>query len=120
MKRERSEVCSDTHADEAHARLVAEHLIDGIAATHVAEIFKALADPTRVRMISLLVAADVCVGDLCLALGMSQPAVSHHLKVLRLLRIVRARKEGQHVFYSLVDEHVSGLYQQALEHARHE
>lgn len=113
-------LCADSHADAAHARLIAESLIDGVTATRMAELFKALADPTRVRIISLLSEAEVCVGELCLALGMSQPAVSHHLKLLRLLRIVRTRKEGQHVFYSLLDEHVSTLFRQALAHVEHE
>lgn len=113
-------VCADTHTDVAHARLIAEFLVDGITATRMAELFKALADPTRVRIISLVSEAEVCVGDLCLALGMSQPAVSHHLKLLRLLRIVQTRKEGQHIFYSLLDEHVSSLFRQALAHVEHE
>jgi ArsR family transcriptional regulator len=116
----RGTVCSDGHSDAAHARLIAEHLVDGVTATRMAELFKAMADPTRVRIISLLAHAEVCVGDLCLALGMSQPAVSHHLKLLRLLRIVRTRKEGQHVYYALLDDHVHTLFQQAYAHVEHE
>jgi ArsR family transcriptional regulator len=116
---ERLTVCADSHTDAAHARLVAEHLIDGVTATRLADLFKALADPTRVRIIGLLAAYEVCVGELCLALGMSQPAVSHHLKLLRLLRVVQSRKDGQHVYYSLLDEHVSTLFQQALVHVEH-
>lgn len=112
-------VCADSHTDAAHARLIAEHLVDGVTATRMAELFKALADPTRVRIIGLLAHAEVCVGDLCLALGMSQLAVSHHLKLLRLLNVVRTRKDGQHVFYALLDEHVTTLFQQALVHVEH-
>ncbi len=113
-------VCSDRHPNDAHACLVAEHLVDGVTATRMAELFKALADPTRVRIISLLAHAELCVGDLCLALGMSQPSVSHHLKLLRLLRIARTRKEGQHVFYALLDDHVHALFRQARAHIQDE
>jgi len=57
--------------------------------------------------------------DLCLALEMSQPAVSHHLRILRHNHLVQARKEGKHVFYSLADEHIQTLYEQILEHSKH-
>lgn len=111
--------CSDSHDDETLARAVQDHLLDGITASHIAEIFAALADPTRVRIIGLLTHVELCVGDLCLVLSMSQPAVSHQLRVLRNLRIVAARKDGRHVFYTLVDEHVHDLFHQGLAHATH-
>ena len=110
---------SGSHDDETLARAVQDHLLDGITANHIAGIFAALSDPTRVRIISLLTHAELCVGDLCLVLGMSQPAVSHQLRVLRNLRIVAARKEGRHVFYTLVDQHVHDLFHQGLAHASH-
>lgn len=113
-------ICSDAHVDGAHARLIAEHPVDGVTATRMAELFKAKADPTRGRIISLLAHAEMCVGDLCLALGMSQPAVSHHLKLLRLLQIVRTHKEGQHVYYALPDDHVHALFCQACAHVEDE
>lgn len=112
--------CSDSHDDEALARAAEAHLLDGITATHVADLFKALADPTRVRIISLLAHTELCVGDLCLVLGMSQPAISHQLRVLRNLRLVIARKEGRHVYYSLADEHIHDLFHQGLAHVEHE
>lgn len=112
--------CSAGHDDETLARAVQDHLLDGITASRIAEIFTALSDPTRVRIIGLLTHVELCVGDLCLVLGMSQPAVSHQLRVLRNLRIVAARKEGRHVFYTLVDEHIHDLYHQGLAHATHE
>lgn len=110
--------CSGAH-DETLARTVQEHLLDGVTASRVAELFSALGDPTRVRIISLLTHAELCVGDLCLVLGMSQPAVSHQLRVLRNLHMVTARKDGRHVFYTLVDQHVHDLFQQGLAHASH-
>ncbi len=108
--------CNDNHNDETLARSAQTHLLDGITATHVAELFKALSDPTRVRIIGLLAHTELCVGDLCLTLGMSQPAVSHQLRVLRNLRLVTARKEGRHVFYTLTDDHIHDLFTQGLAH----
>ena len=86
----------------------------------MAELFKALSDPTRIRIISLLAHAELCVGDLCLVLGMSQPAVSHQLRLLRTLRIVSARKQGRQVFYTLLDQHIHDLYCQGLAHVQHD
>ena len=117
---EKQTICSDDHHDESLARAAEAHLLDGIAATRVAELFKALSDPTRIRIVSLLSHTELCVGDLCLVLGMSQPAVSYQLRTLRTLRIVSARKEGKHVFYTLTDEHIHQLYQQGLDHVQHE
>ncbi len=113
-------LCTTEHDDETLARAAEEHLLDGITATHVADLFKALADPTRVRIIGLLAHVELCVGDLCLVLGMSQPAVSHQLRVLRNLRIVTSRKQGKHVFYKLDDEHIHDLFHQGLAHSQHD
>ena len=95
-------------------------MLDAHTASDVAELFKALADPTRIRIISVLAHTEMCVGDLCIALEMSQPAVSYQLRTLRTLRIVRARKDGKHVFYTLDDDHVYQLYHQGLDHIKHD
>ena len=116
---DRLTLCTADHTNEALVRAAEVHIADGITATRVAELFKALADPTRVRIVSLLAHTELCVGDLCLVLGMSQPAVSYQLRILRTLHIVNARKEGKHVFYHLADEHVHQLYRQGLEHVQH-
>lgn len=115
----RQTICSDNHTDLTLAEAASSYLLDGITATHTAELFKALSDPTRVRIVGLLAHTELCVGDLCLVLGMSQPAVSHHLAILRTLRIVAARKEGKHVFYTLADEHIHQLYHQGVDHVSH-
>jgi DNA-binding transcriptional ArsR family regulator len=119
MNDNRLSICTADHTDETLARAVMEHLLDAPTALTVAELFKALADPTRIRIISVLAHTELCVGDLCLALAMSQPAVSYQLRILRTLRIVRARKEGKHVFYTLDDDHVYQLYHQGLDHVQH-
>ena len=112
-------ICTADHTDATLVQAIKSHLIDSATASDVAELFKTLADPTRIRIISLLAHTEMCVGDLCLALEMSQPAVSYQLRILRTLRIVRARKEGKHVFYTLDDDHVHQLYQQGVDHVRH-
>ena len=120
MRDDRLSVCTADHTDETLARAVATHLLSTATALDVAELFKALGDPTRIRIISLLAHTELCVGDLCMVLEMSQPAVSYQLRILRTLRIVRARKEGKHVFYTLDDDHVHQLYHQGVDHVQHE
>ncbi len=88
-------------------------------AEHVAALFKALSDPTRVRLIAALVDGERCVYDLATSLEMTHSAISHQLQTLRTLRVVRARKVGRHVFYTLDDAHIRDLFMQGLEHARH-
>ena len=116
---ERVTICTGDHSDNSLVNTADMHLLDEPTAIRVAELFKALADPTRVRIISLLAHSEFCVGDLCSVLDMSQPAVSHQLRVLRTLRIVRTRKDGRHVFYTLDDDHVHDLFRQGVAHVQH-
>jgi ArsR family transcriptional regulator len=109
----------DHYIGEDKVRQAQERLIDSQAATRLAEVFKALADPTRVRIISALAHTELCVYDLAAALGMSQSAVSHQLRSLREMRLVRYRKAGRHVYYALDDEHIRDLFQRGLEHVEH-
>jgi ArsR family transcriptional regulator len=85
-----------------------------------AELFKILGDPSRLRIINALILSEMCVCDLATLLEMSQPAVSHHLKALRQTRLVRYRRSGKEVYYSLDDEHVSNVFYQGLMHASEE
>ena len=94
-------------------------LVDVPTAADMANLFKALADTTRVRIISALLYGEACVGDLSDSLGMSMSAISHQLRTLRQMRLVRTRRQGKHVFYALDDEHVVELFQRSLEHVRH-
>src|SRR5215210_9169802 len=90
--------------DPDAVRRIREHPIDAELTAQVAEIFKALADPTRVRILHALSHAELCVGDLAAVLGMTESAVSHQLRLLRGLRVVRARRDGKLIFYALDDE----------------
>ncbi|MFQ3619714.1 MAG: metalloregulator ArsR/SmtB family transcription factor [Spirochaetales bacterium] len=83
----------------------------------VSDIFKVLADPTRIRMLQALsVSGELCVGDLSTVLEMSPSAISHQLALLRRSHLVRYRREGKVVFYALDDEHVERLLEMAIEH----
>lgn len=82
----------------------------------LSEIFKALGDESRTRIVYLLSLRELCVHDIATVMEMSLPAVSHHLRLLKLLRLVKHRREGRHVFYSLADEHILDLIRVAKEH----
>jgi DNA-binding transcriptional ArsR family regulator len=99
---------------DARSRIVAD-----ATARDLAGLFRALADPTRVRILSALADKEVCVGDLADALEMGQSAVSHQLGYLRQMGLVANRRSGKHVFYRLDDEHVRGLFARGLEHVTH-
>jgi ArsR family transcriptional regulator, lead/cadmium/zinc/bismuth-responsive transcriptional repressor len=87
--------------------------------THLADLFSALGDPTRLRIISVLLDGEMNVGDLASQLAMSESAVSHQLRGLRQLRLVNSRKDGRQVYYALDDDHVAKLYNLGLEHVEH-
>ncbi|WP_028777508.1 ArsR/SmtB family transcription factor [Shimazuella kribbensis] len=85
----------------------------------LALLFQALSDPTRVRIIYTLIQAEVCVCDLAAILEMSQSSISHQLRNLRALRLVKHRKVGRMVYYSIDDEHVESLMRIGLQHISH-
>ena len=82
----------------------------------LADLFKVFGDGTRVRILFVLLTAEVCVCDLAKLLGMTQSAVSHQLRVLKQARLIKARRDGKTVFYSLADDHVATLLRQGMEH----
>ncbi|HEY8395735.1 MAG TPA: metalloregulator ArsR/SmtB family transcription factor [Bacilli bacterium] len=86
----------------------------------VAQIFKALSDPTRIKILSLLCAGELPVNELAEAVGLTQSAVSHQLRLLKTIRLVKYRREGTSLHYSISDEHVINLLKQTIEHARHQ
>ena len=95
------------------ARLTDEHTVGDLADT-----FAALADTTRLRIIEALALEEMCVCDLSAALRLSQSATSHQLRILRNLRLVKHRRAGRLVYYSLDDDHIRGLFAQGLDHVR--
>ncbi|WP_369901077.1 ArsR/SmtB family transcription factor [Bacillus manliponensis] len=84
--------------------------------SQVAELFKVLGDRTRTRILHALFEAEMCVCDLAYLLEMTQSSVSHQLRVLKQAKLVKNRKEGKVVYYSLADDHVIRIFEQAFEH----
>lgn len=102
------------HTDRIES--VRNTLIPGGKVLELAELFKTLGDPTRVRIMDALAKNEFCVCDLAELLELSQSATSHQLRVLRSNHLVKYRREGKMVYYSLDDEHVMSLYHEGLEH----
>jgi DNA-binding transcriptional ArsR family regulator len=94
-------------------------LLQENTSTHLADLFSALSDPTRLRIISVLLDREMNVGEIAAQLRMTESAVSHQLRGLRQMRLVRARKNGRQVYYALDDDHVAKLYRLGLEHVDH-
>jgi len=105
--------------DNMASEQVQMNLVTPELAEKLAETFRTLGDPTRVRIISVLAGTELCVCDLAGALGMSQSAVSHQLRILRHLRLVRSHKQGRQVYYTLDDQHIEELFRRGLEHVTH-
>lgn len=82
----------------------------------IAEVFKVFGDTTRMKIISALLEAELCVGDIAEITNSTQSAISHQLRVLKQSKLVKFRKDGKTVFYSLDDEHVSQMYELAKKH----
>ena len=101
--------------DQTQLRLSGEPLTDETIQT-MAESFNALADPTRLRILALISEQECSVGDIADHLEVSQSAVSHQLRLLRSLDIVRYRKDGREVYYDLADDHVRDILNRTLEH----
>jgi DNA-binding transcriptional ArsR family regulator len=89
-------------------------------AANVAELFRAFSDTSRVRLISVLVNGELNVGALAKIVGISESAVSHHLRGLRQMRLVSTRKEGKEVYYRVDDEHIIELFRQGVRHIQDE
>jgi len=87
--------------------------------THLADLFSALSDPTRLRIISVLLEGELNVGEIAARLTMTESAVSHQLRGLRQMKLLRSRKNGRQVYYALDDDHVTKLYRLGLEHIEH-
>lgn len=96
-----------------------EVVLDEVIAAQMAELFSALGDTSRIQVIAALTQGEMNVGDLADVAQISQSAVSHHLRHLRSMRLVRARKDGRHVYYSLDDDHINDLFNCGLEHVLH-
>ncbi len=98
---------------------VSAKMIDQENAEELASFFKVFGDPTRLKVLYALNLEEMCVCDLSALLSMTQSAVSHQLKVLRTARVVKMRREGKVVYYSMDDDHIRRIYDQGLSHISH-
>ncbi|NPV93160.1 MAG: winged helix-turn-helix transcriptional regulator [Firmicutes bacterium] len=116
MDREMIDLCEVNCIHEETVREVRRQMIGEDTALALAELFKTLGDPTRVRLLYALMKKELCVCDLAAVTGASESAVSHQLRVLRTHKLVRFRREGKVLYYTLADNHVVKLFGQGLEH----
>jgi len=97
-----------------------DHLMPSDAVQILADTFRMLGDPTRVRILDVLSAGELCVCDIAALVAISESAVSHQLRLLRGMRLVRPRRAGRLVYYSFDDQHILSLFQQGLRHVTEE
>ena len=90
--------------------------LDEHIAAHVAELFRSFSDTSRVRILSAIIEQEANISALAEILGLTESAVSHHMRGLRQMRIVRARRDGKEVYYSVIDPHIVELFQQGIRH----
>ncbi len=111
-------ICSAIIIDQKKVDRVNKTLPPSDETKEMATLFKALADPTRLRIVQSLLLEELCVCDLSTIVQVSISAISHQLRLLRTMRIVKYRKQGKQVYYSLNDEHITQLIRTATEHVR--
>lgn len=112
----KKDICEITIIDKKSVNTIQKKMIDPDTADRLSETFKALGDSTRIKIIYALSKKRLCVCDLAAILGMSQSAVSHQLRILRNLKLVRFEKRGKSVYYSLDDDHILSMFNKCLEH----
>lgn len=110
------DACDVFHLDPAKVAALRARVLGNASVTALAETFKVLGDMTRVRILDALSRSELCVCDIARLLGLSESAVSHQLRLLRGMRLVRPRRDGRMVFYRLDDQHIVRLFEQGLEH----
>jgi DNA-binding transcriptional ArsR family regulator len=114
-----TDVCEQLCEHPRIVCLVKAEILSPEDARQIADSFKLLGDPTRVRILHALSLRELCVCDLAAVVAMEQSAVSHQLRLLRTARLVKSRKEGKVVWYSLDDQHIVQLLSQGIEHRKH-
>lgn len=113
-----TEICSCEHVHDDVVRSVNSAMATEDELYEVSELFKVFGDSTRTRILSGLAVSEMCVCDIAELLNMTKSAISHQLRILRQTKLVKVRKQGKEVYYSLADKHVELIYQMALDHVR--
>ena len=115
-KMTKENVPSFLHLTTAQARELAKRMPEEETLYELADLYKMFADSTRVRILSALCVQELCVLDLAALLGISQSALSHQLRILKQAKLIKCRREGKIICYSLADEHVESIFRQGLDH----
>ena len=113
---EKNMCCAEQHVHKDILELVKKDMPKEEMLSDLAELFKVFGDLTRLRILFVLSEAEVCVCDLAQSLNMTQSAISHQLRILKQSKLVKNRREGKSIYYSLADEHVRLIIAQGLEH----
>ena len=116
MKKMEVECCDIFQIHEELVKKAEENILDEDRLKDLADFFKVFADTTRLRILSVLFQSEMCVCDLAEVLGMTQSAISHQLRILKQMKLVKNRREGKTVFYSLADGHIQTIMNQGMEH----
>ena len=112
------ECCDLICTHEEVVKRVREGMPDEDTLYDLTELFRIFGDSTRIRILYVLFEAEMCVCDIAALLGMTQSAISHQLRALKNARLVKSRREGKTVFYSLADDHVKTIIDQGIEHVK--
>lgn len=120
MNEKTFESCEKEEIHEELLKIAQEKMPEETELYDLAELFKVLGDSTRIRILFVLFETEVCVCDLAQALNMTQSAISHQLKILKQNKLVKSRREGKSIFYSLADEHVRMIIAQGRVHIEEE
>jgi len=115
---EKAEVCGFLHVHEDLVKKVLSAIPGEEELFSLADFFKVFADSTRIRILYVLLCSETCVCDIAQLLGMTQPAISHQLRILKQMNLVRTRREGKTIFYSLADGHIASILSQGMDHIR--
>ena len=116
MEKEKIECCSENQVHPDLLKIVNDTMPEETELYDLAELFKVFGDSTRIRILYVLFESEMCVCDIAQLLNMNQSAIPHQLKILKQSRLVKSRREGKAVFYSLADGHVRTIINQGLEH----
>ncbi|WP_312699259.1 metalloregulator ArsR/SmtB family transcription factor [Sedimentibacter sp.] len=108
--------CDCTTIHEEVVNDVRQHMPDDDILIDLADVFKVFSDSTRVKILCALFRAEMCVCDISVLLGMTKSSISHQLRILKQSKLVKSRKDGRIVYYSLDDDHVKSIFDQGLSH----
>ncbi len=116
MKKTEVECCDVTCIHDDMIEKVRERMPDEELLKDLAEFYKVFGDATRIKILYVLLESEVCVCDLAELLGMTQSAISHQLRILKQMKLVKNRRDGKTVYYSLADGHIQSIISQGMEH----